>query len=324
MKTRLAALAVLLMAGVAPAAFAQDHGPRHGHRDVSGGERPGIAPGQRSAAQARAWQPRAFSPRTAPAAPEARQAPAAPAPAGAPADRSGERSARHGNGPRAEHPRVDRSEAGRNFVRRPGTWVDTEGDDTARDLSPADRADHEDRQEQHDWRRYNGGAFDTGQARPPRVDSWGGDRSGGRGERGGGDRQGADRGDHRGDRAGDHRGDRGGDHADHRGDRDHRGPGAADHHRQWRPGAYPHSFRSGHRFHVRPYIRPPHFYAHIWNFGEFLPQAWYAPEYLIEDWWDYDLPAPPYGYDWVRVGDDALLIDEYDGRVVQAVRDLFW
>ena len=71
-------------------------------------------------------------------------------------------------------------------------------------------------------------------------------------------------------------------------------------------------------------MRPPHFYAHIWSFGEFLPQSWYGPEYVIEDWWDFDLPAPPYGYVWVRVGDDALLVDDYDGRVVQVVRALFW
>jgi Ni/Co efflux regulator RcnB len=155
------------------------------------------------------------------------------------------------------------------------------------------------------------------------VDSWGGDRDRAadrdpRGDRG-------DRADHRGDR--DWRGDRGDSRGDRdwRGDRgDHRRSGAYGGHRQWRPGAYPHSYRSGRRFHIRPYIRPPHFYAHVWSFGEFLPQAWVAPEYLIEDWWNYDLPEPPYGYDWIRVGDDALLVDEYDGRVVQVVRDLFW
>ena len=93
---------------------------------------------------------------------------------------------------------------------------------------------------------------------------------------------------------------------------------------EWRPGAYPHSFRSDHRFYWRPYRRPPHFFFHIWTFGEILPPAWYGPEWIITDWWNFDLPAPPPGYDWVRVGDDALLIDEYSGRVVQVVRYLFW
>ena len=41
------------------------------------------------------------------------------------------------------------------------------------------------------------------------------------------------------------------------------------------------------------------------------------------DWWSYGLPEPPYGYDWVRVGPDALLVD-YSGRIVQVVRAVFW
>jgi Ni/Co efflux regulator RcnB len=33
---------------------------------------------------------------------------------------------------------------------------------------------------------------------------------------------------------------------------------------------------------------------------------------------------PPIGYVWVRVGHDALLVDEFNGRVVQVVRYVFW
>ena len=62
----------------------------------------------------------------------------------------------------------------------------------------------------------------------------------------------------------------------------------------------------------------------IWSFGDFLPRGWYGPEYFISDPWNFDLPIAPPGYDWVRVGDDALLIDRFTGRVVQVVRDVFW
>ena len=66
------------------------------------------------------------------------------------------------------------------------------------------------------------------------------------------------------------------------------------------------------------------FYFRIWNYGEFLPSAWYGPDWYILDPWYYDLPLPPPGFDWVRVGDDAVMIDEYTGRIVQVVRDVFW
>lgn len=111
----------------------------------------------------------------------------------------------------------------------------------------------------------------------------------------------------------------------------HRPPPAANrprppsgNHPRWTPGSYPRAFRAHRRFHGRPYIRPPGFFAHTWLYGEFLPSAWFGPQYLLTDWWDFGLPWPPEGYDWVRVGGDALLVDDYTGEIVQVVRDLFW
>ncbi len=37
----------------------------------------------------------------------------------------------------------------------------------------------------------------------------------------------------------------------------------------------------------------------------------------------YDLKAPPHGLTWVRVGDDAMLIDRKTGEVVETDYDLF-
>ena len=61
-----------------------------------------------------------------------------------------------------------------------------------------------------------------------------------------------------------------------------------------------------------------------WGFGDFLPRGWYGQQYYLSDPWTYDLPLPPPGYVWVRVGYDALLVDDYNGRVVQVVRNVFW
>lgn len=328
MKTKLAALALLLMAGAAPAALAQpdgqggprqERGERPDHPHGEGRPAPQARPQQASPQQAppqqappqqapmqRAWRPA----QPPPAPPQAYTPPAAP---------QAHETRSYGGG---QH----RQDGGpHTYTRRPGRWVDTEGDDTSQGLSPADRADHEDRQELRDWRRFNGGRVpgveDPRRLEPQRPDRRPdarrpgdrvreGDRHTPEGYRGDHDRRDGDRRD--GDRRWDH--DRGGQDRD----RDRHGRP------EWRPGVYPHSFHSGHRYRVRPYIRPPHYYIHVWNFGEFLPPAWYGPEYVLDDWWAYDLPAPPYGYVWVRVGDDALLIDDYSGRIVQIVRGLFW
>jgi len=91
----------------------------------------------------------------------------------------------------------------------------------------------------------------------------------------------------------------------------------------WRPDRYPHAFASDHRFYG-PVYHPPRGYDYrVWRYGDILPPIWWTPDYQIWDWWNYDLPMPPPGYVWVRVGLDALLIDPY-GRVVQVVNTLFW
>jgi Ni/Co efflux regulator RcnB len=87
-------------------------------------------------------------------------------------------------------------------------------------------------------------------------------------------------------------------------------------------GQFPHQYQAQRRYHG--YWRYPHnWYAHTWYFGEFLPFGWFAPEYYL-DWSDYDLPEPPIGCEWVREGDDALLVNVYTGEVLTVWRGVFW
>ena len=90
-----------------------------------------------------------------------------------------------------------------------------------------------------------------------------------------------------------------------------------DRHQTWR-------YHSPQRYRGWDYRPPFGFYTHSWAFGEFLPHDWWSQDYTIDDWWRYGLPQPPRGYQWVRVGADALMIDRYDGRVVRVVYDVFW
>jgi hypothetical protein len=93
--------------------------------------------------------------------------------------------------------------------------------------------------------------------------------------------------------------------------------------RRWERGRYPSVYASPYRY--RYAWRPPTgFYLRSWTYGEFFPRGWYGPGWWIVDPWRYDLPLPPPGFDWVRSGPDALLIDEYTGRIVQVVRNVFW
>ena len=83
-------------------------------------------------------------------------------------------------------------------------------------------------------------------------------------------------------------------------------------------------FRASHRFQVSSYRRPAGWYTHRWAFGEFLPTAFWARDYWLMDFAEYDLPPPPYGAVWVRVDRDALLIDEDSGEVITVEYDVFY
>jgi Ni/Co efflux regulator RcnB len=109
---------------------------------------------------------------------------------------------------------------------------------------------------------------------------------------------------------------------DGRWDRDHRGP--PPNWQRWDHNRFPPVYVSQQRYRIGAYHRPYGWFVRSWVFGDFLPGGWYGPNYWVDDFWDYDLPYPPPGFHWVRVGDDALLVDDYNGRVVQVVRDLFW
>jgi Ni/Co efflux regulator RcnB len=187
------------------------------------------------------------------------------------------------------------------------------------------------------------------QPQPPAAapdHSHGGGRDWSRGDdgrRGGGDHRRGDGGhDHRGDGRGDRDWNRGGGH-DHNRDWDRNRNWNDGRDRDWsrdrawrergrdwdrdRPRYdrrhYPPVYRSQRRFRGPVWTPPIGFYSRSWVFGDTLPRGWYGPNYRI-DWWSYGLPIPPIGYEWVRIGDDAVLVDEFTGRIVQVVPNLFW
>ncbi|HEU4623375.1 MAG TPA: RcnB family protein [Steroidobacteraceae bacterium] len=71
------------------------------------------------------------------------------------------------------------------------------------------------------------------------------------------------------------------------------------------------------------YSPPPGYYVHTWRRGERLPVAYYAPRYVIADYHECGLRAPPVGYHWVRVNNDAVLAAVATGVVLDVALHLF-
>ena len=80
----------------------------------------------------------------------------------------------------------------------------------------------------------------------------------------------------------------------------------------------PRHFRAG------AYIPPAGFAVRRFRFGERLPRAFFARRFFITDFLIFDLFPPPPGFVWVRVGSDALLIDEFTGEIVRVEYGVFF
>lgn len=79
-----------------------------------------------------------------------------------------------------------------------------------------------------------------------------------------------------------------------------------------------------HHFHNGNYNAPTGYQARRWSYGDRLPHGYYSRNYWLTDYLMFGLFAPPDGLVWVRVGDDALLVDEISGDVVQVDYGVFY
>ena len=86
---------------------------------------------------------------------------------------------------------------------------------------------------------------------------------------------------------------------------------------------YQRNFVAPRRFHAAGYVRPHGWYEHRWTYGEILPAIFWSQNYWLANYVDYGLQDPPPGFVWVRYGDDAVLIDQGSGEVLQVEYDVF-
>ena len=103
----------------------------------------------------------------------------------------------------------------------------------------------------------------------------------------------------------------------------HRPPDWAQRHGNFDRHSWQRNFRAHRRYRWRPYRRPHGWYYRRWEFGMILPLIFWTRDDCILDYWEFGLPDPPYGFVWVRYGDDALLVNVRSGYILQVVYGLF-
>jgi Ni/Co efflux regulator RcnB len=78
------------------------------------------------------------------------------------------------------------------------------------------------------------------------------------------------------------------------------------------------------RYNFGHYHRPQGYYYRSWHRGDRLPRHWYGSSYVVHDWHPYRLYSPPYGYHWVRVGNDVLLTAIATGVVLDVIYNIWY
>ena len=87
---------------------------------------------------------------------------------------------------------------------------------------------------------------------------------------------------------------------------------------------YRRNFNSPKRYRIGVYHGPRGYHYRRWSYGERLPSIYYARPFWLFNVIAYGLFTPPPGLIWVRYGDDALLIDQYTGEIVQVRYNVFY
>ncbi len=83
--------------------------------------------------------------------------------------------------------------------------------------------------------------------------------------------------------------------------------------------------RDFYRFRTQPYSWPRGYnYNSVrWSLNQLLPSIFFSQSYYIDPY-QYGLPWAEPGYQWVRVGADALLVDTYTGQIVDIAPGVFY
>ena len=96
------------------------------------------------------------------------------------------------------------------------------------------------------------------------------------------------------------------------------------HQQGFNPRAYEINGDSRNRYHWQHYVQPRGWYYQRWVYGQTLPMAFWGREYWLDGYANFGLIDPPYGYVWVRYGDDAMLLAVASGLILSAQYGVFY
>ena len=88
-------------------------------------------------------------------------------------------------------------------------------------------------------------------------------------------------------------------------------------------------WRDYRRHHRNVYRRPAYVGPRGYRYrpvavGYRFAPAYYGQRYWVSDWGTYRLHRPGRYQRWIRYGNDVVLINTRNGRVIQVYRDFFW
>jgi Ni/Co efflux regulator RcnB len=86
---------------------------------------------------------------------------------------------------------------------------------------------------------------------------------------------------------------------------------------------YNHNFQAARSYKIGPYHAPAGWVARQWTYGQILPRAYWTANYFLSDYWLFGLEVPPAGYEWVRDGNDAILVSTATGEILQVEYGVF-
>jgi Ni/Co efflux regulator RcnB len=86
---------------------------------------------------------------------------------------------------------------------------------------------------------------------------------------------------------------------------------------------YNHNYQAARTYHIGPYHPPAGWAPHRWVYGQILPRAYWTANYLLGDYWLFGLEVPPVGCEWVRDGNDAILVNTATGEILQVEYGVF-
>jgi hypothetical protein len=86
------------------------------------------------------------------------------------------------------------------------------------------------------------------------------------------------------------------------------------------------NWRHRHRslFRLGFYLDPFGWGYQRYSIGWRMWPSYYSSRYWLSDPWQYRLPYAPPGYQWVRYYNDAVLVDTWNGEVVDVIYNFFW